>query len=179
MADNFINIVFTWPTQIDGEATIIEQLLDNGTDYVHLRRPDASEADMRRLIESISSRYRNKLKLHSHFHLVSEYGLAGVHLNSRNPNPPIFSTLLSCSFHNLNEISNALQYQYVTLSPIYPSISKPGYTSNLSPAFLKGKITAPNVIALGGITIDKFPELKAAGFAGAARLGDVWQKYLD
>jgi thiamine-phosphate pyrophosphorylase len=66
---------------------------------------------------------------------------------------------------------------YVTLSPIYNSISKPGYNSSfdLFDAQLLSALKRQKVIALGGVTPDKFQQLHDAGFAGAALLGYVWR----
>lgn len=61
---------------------------------------------------------------------------------------------------------------YITLSPVFDSISKPGYTSvEFGP--LPSGVT---VIGLGGVTTDRAVQLKARGFAGAAMLGAIpWQ----
>ena len=91
----------------------------------------------------------------------------------------LFSTQLSCSCHSLAELECAPRFRYVTLSPVYPSISKPGYDPQPFAGFLKGKMPAPNVIALGGVTPETYPELREAGFAGAARLGDVWKPFVN
>lgn len=178
MAADFLEIVITWPRPLDGESEHICRLLDGGTDFVHLRRPEAGEEEMRRLVESIRKDLRSRLILHSHFRLIKEYGLGGAHLNGRWPDAPQFPTQISRSCHSLAELGCAQKFRYVTLSPVYTSISKPGYGPKPFSDFLKGKITAPNVIALGGVTPKRYPELREAGFAGAARLGDVWKPYI-
>lgn len=179
MAADFLEIVITWPVSLPGESEHICRLLDGGIDFVHLRRPDAVEEEMRRLVESIREDFHSRLILHSHFRLIKEYGLGGAHLNGRWPDAPGFSTQLSCSCHSLAELACAPRFRYVTLSPVYPSISKPGYDPQPFAGFLKGKMPAPNVIALGGVTPETYPELREAGFAGAARLGDVWKPFVN
>lgn len=95
------------------------------------------------------------------------------------------------------------EVDYALLSPIYPSISKPGYgassrqgaasssSSSADPSIGGGAGGSPTfdpdtlagalatarcpVLALGGVTPDKFEELAERGFAGAALLGAVWQ----
>lgn len=178
MAADFLEIVITWPDPLPGEAEHICRLLDGGTHFVHLRRPDAGEEEMRRLIESIRKDLHPRLILHSHFRLIEEYGLGGAHLNGRWPDAPKFHTELSRSCHSLAELACAPRFRYVTLSPVFPSISKPGYGPKGFSPFLKGKIPALNVIALGGVTPERYPELRQAGFAGAARLGDVWKPFV-
>lgn len=66
---------------------------------------------------------------------------------------------------------------YAFLSPIYNSISKQGYSAaQFSDEDLRAAIKSCGcpVIALGGITVDKLPELHELGFAGVAVIGSVW-----
>ncbi len=65
------------------------------------------------------------------------------------------------------------------LSPVFDSISKPGYGSRFSTEELreaagKGLINA-KVYALGGVDPSRFAELEALGFGGVALLGAAWQ----
>ena len=65
-------------------------------------------------------------------------------------------------------------------SPIYDSISKEGYLQHAAfsdRGTLADGISASRhpVLALGGVTPDKFSELAEWGFSGAALLGAVWQ----
>ncbi|MDD6553810.1 MAG: thiamine phosphate synthase [Prevotellaceae bacterium] len=91
--------------------------------------------------------------------------------------PNEFSISFSC--HSLEEVA---QYKnrcdYVFLSPIYDSISKQGYHSaftrdDLLRARDKG-IIDEKVIALGGVSEEKIPEIQRLGFGGYAMLGAVW-----
>ena len=61
---------------------------------------------------------------------------------------------------------------YVTLSPIFPSASKPGYGPALGTNILgeAAKLGIP-VLALGGVTADKAAACRAAGAAGIAVMG--------
>ena len=60
---------------------------------------------------------------------------------------------------------------------MYDSISKQGYASGFNLDELKGRLVGRNVIALGGVTPDKFLELQVAGFVGAAMLGCLEEYY--
>lgn len=161
------------------ESTQIVRLLDGQIDRVHLRKPKATEDEIRRLIEHIPSSYYRFLSLHDHFSLVSEYGLGGVHLNSRHPEAPTsFDGFLSRSCHQVNEMMACADYDYYFLSPIFDSISKQGYSSGFTEHQLRhlGDIGVINhrVVALGGVTPERFPYLESIGFGGAALLGYVW-----
>lgn len=168
-------IVFTAPEATEGEARRITMMLVCGhADIVHLRKPGYSRRQMRDLLLEIPGELHPQLRLHDHFDLLDEFpGVGGVHLNSRNPEAPAQARCVSRSCHTLEELKGAEGYDYVTLSPIYDSISKPGYRSAFDTERLRGAIGRGRVIALGGVTPDRFAELRDMGFAGAALLGYI------
>lgn len=170
-----MKVAITWPEVFVGEGKEIVRLLDNGYDRVHIRKPGASISETAALIESVPEAYRSRLSLHDHFALAEAYGLGGVHLNSRNPETPFgWRGLVSKSFHSLCEIGSS-EYDYAFLSPIFPSISKPGYETIWNEKELREKVD-DKIIALGGVTFDKVPWIESVGFGGYAMLGDLWRK---
>lgn len=101
-------------------------------------------------------------------------GGAGVHLAASDPwwpgpRPP----LVGRSCHTRDEVAAAARAgcDYATLSPVYPSPSKPGYGPPLGPDALAGH-SLP-VFALGGVTAERAGECAAAGAAGVAVMGAV------
>lgn len=172
-------VVITEEGFAKGEAAAVRQLLDQGADRVHLRKPGAAEADVRRLIESLPEEYYPRLTLHDRLPLAAEYGIGGVHLNSRNPEVPDgFDGLVSRSCHSLEEVAAHSREDYVFLSPIFDSISKSGYRSAFTREQLRVAaeegIVGPRVAALGGVRPEHLPLLREWGFGGAALLGCVW-----
>ena len=172
--DKFLIIVITSDKAVDDEAKKIETLLRNGVDIVHLRKPDWSLREVRDLIESIDYRCRNRIRLHGHFELLNEMNLGGAHLNHRNPVAPATAKAVSRSCHSIDELERTAGFDYVTLSPIFDSISKSGYTSRFDPGCLRKDIAGRRVIALGGVTADSILPLYEKGFIGAALLGYIW-----
>ncbi len=193
-------IVITRPDFFEGEAEKIAQLLQSGrADLVHIRKPQqpSSLADsarglelaelarlerLERLIQALPARLYGRLVLHDGHQLAIKYGLRGVHLNSRNPEPPAgWNGAVSISCHTLSELSECRRkpYAYMSLSPIFDSISKRGYRSAFSAdeiaAAHKVGLIDERVMALGGITFDKITEIKEMGFGGAMILGDAWK----
>lgn len=176
----FLIIVFTLPEFINNESKIIENLLKSGVDYVHIRKPGCREEELAVLIESISPEYRKQLKLHDHFSLAVKYQLGGIQINSRNSENTASWLSVSKSCHTLTEVEEIDdKYDYVTLSPIFDSISKNGYKSNFKLEDMEGNIKNKNVIALGGVTLKDIPTLIKAGFHGAAMLGYVWKNHVN
>lgn len=131
------------------------------------------------LIEKIPDKYRPFISLHDHFELAVMYRLGGVHLNRRNTSLPSgWKGLVSRSCHSIEEIGQFAHLDYLTLSPIYDSISKPGYISRFSSSELK-RSYLNNVYALGGVTFSRLNELEALGFEGAAMLSEAWKKEME
>lgn len=153
------------------EHQMIAMILDAGWDYVHLRHPSASITDMRRLIQDIPQRYYRQLRLHGHFELLNEFNLGGIHLNHRCPKAPIlYNGAISRSCHSIEETMQYKEYDYVTLSPIFDSISKHGYKAAFSDSQLR-MLPDNRVVALGGITPERISQIKHYPFFGYAVLG--------
>ena len=175
-------IVITSPGFLQGEADFIDRLFGHGLDRLHLRKPGAEIGECRRLLDGISREWLPQIVVHDNFGLCREYGLGGVHLNGRNPMaPPNHEGSVSRSCHSLEEISRYKgECDYLTLSPIFNSISKQGYMAAFEPEQLaaardSGLIDC-RVMALGGVTLENIPRVKELGFGGVAILGDVWQR---
>ncbi len=170
-------IVITPESPFEGEAEQIKRALACGVYRLHLRHPKADESTMRSIIEGLTDDERQKIVLHDYYNLVSEYNLGGAHLNGRHPELASVCTSRSC--HSLEEVAASTQMRYCFLSPIFDSISKVGYASNFtSEILLQAKadgIINENVIALGGITVDKLDLVREYGFGGVAILGSAWK----
>lgn len=156
------------------ESCRICNLIDAGFDYVHIRKPALQKNEMQQFIESIPTRYYNRLKLHDHFDLADKYDLAGIHLNSRNRTAPIgFQKHVSKSCHSIEELRDIDRFEYVFLSPIFDSISKQGYKARFSKNELENSsnLISEKVMALGGVADKHIPYLQKIGFGGCALLG--------
>ncbi len=178
-----IRIALTRPDFFAGEAQRIASLLRGGMfDLVHLRKPEATEDDLCRLIGDIPEDCRGRLVLHDGHQLCARYGLHGIHLNRRHPVPPAGHTgSISRSCHTLDEVVRwKPACNYVLLSPVFDSISKADYHSGftedeLMAASRQGIIDC-KVIALGGVTEERMAQVLRWGFGGGAMLGAVWNE---
>lgn len=184
-------IVFTLPDVAADAITLVEEALKievflrGGVDYVHVRKPDSDDAVVA-LVKAVSPDLRRRLIIHSAFGQAVCLGVGGIHINSRNPETPELphGMRVGKSCHSLEEIytiANLGCYDYVTLSPIYDSISKPGYRSRfdlkddgLRKTLESSRSKGVKVYALGGVTPARYSELKEAGFSGACLTGAAW-----
>lgn len=170
--DNFLTIAITRPDFFNHEAEMINDILINRkADFVHLRKPYSSIYEIETLLSKIDHVNIPRIKIHDHFELLNIYPLGGAHLNSRNPRCDLPAKSLSKSIHSINEISQSEKFDYLFLSPIFDSISKTGYKAAFSLDSLSMKVRNKNIVALGGVTPQKFQLLKDMGFKGAAMLG--------
>lgn len=168
-------IAITHPYFFKGENKAICRLLDRGWWRVHIRKPDSDPEQVAELLIEIPEQYYKALSIHDHFNLAEEFTLGGIHINRRASHiPDNWHGLVSRSCHTLDEIARYSHLDYLTLSPIFDSISKPGYMSRFSLECLS-KIPLHNVFALGGVTHSRLAELSHAGFAGAAMLSGAWK----
>lgn len=176
-----MTIVITLPYFFDGEAEQIVQLLHSSVDLIHIRKTESKAEEVEKLIMSIPSEYYPRLVLHDHHDLAMKYHLHGVHLNGRNPQPPQgWEGSVSKSCHSLEEVKEWKEKcDYVSLSPIFDSISKQGYHAAFSPTEIEEAsrqgIIDKKVLALGGVTFNKIDDVLRMGFGGGMILGDAWK----
>ncbi len=178
----FTTIIITQPCFIEKEGERITDYLRKGKcDFVHIRKPEARRVDIETLLRVIPVDLHHRLSLHEHFELASTYRIHGLHVNSRSSSiPDNFRGNVSRSLHSLEEVERLKgKYSFVSLSPIFNSISKQGYLSAFTPEQLEtarvNGIIDEKVFALGGITFSILPKVKAMGFGGAMILGDAWK----
>ena len=178
-----MTIVITRPDFFTGEAERITTLLTSGkADLIHIRKPQSSQYEVEQLLCDLPAVLYPRLVLHDHHPLAIRYGLRGVHLNSRNPEPPAgWNGAVSISCHSFDELANCLRqpYTYMSLSPIFDSISKQGYRAAFTAEELERArregIIDRRVMALGGVTFDKLDAVRQMGFGGGMILGDAWR----
>ena len=163
----------------------VAAVLDGGARWISLREKDLSFAEraawLGRLV-ALARPHGAVVTVHEDIDAALEAGADGVHLPSR-ANPAVArerlgaNALIGVSAHSAEtvEVAAAEGADYVTLSPIFASPSKPGYGPVLGAAALAAatqRATRP-VIALGGVTAATAGECLAAGAAGVAVMGGI------
>lgn len=175
-------IVITNPIAISNEIKIIHSLFEEGLSFLHVRKPDFSEAEMESFLLEIGLEYRNRLVLHSHHHLAKKTAINQLHFSEKERNLISGKTLKPIEYHSTSvhniEVFNALKqvFEYAFLSPIFPSISKPNYTPKIN-HFERVKERTnydTKLVALGGITAENIQHALENGFDDVALLGTIW-----
>ena len=180
---SFKLIVISPPKTHRNEISILCNLFENGLQILHVRKHGLSRQELRNYIDKIPSKFHKRLVIHSHYSLLKEFNLKGIHLTERTRIKSIPSWFdpkkhtLSASFHSINSLERIQRkYDYVFLSPIFNSISKKKYKGAFTEADLKILLKKQrNVIALGGIEPGVLKKIQELKFAGAAALGFIWE----
>lgn len=176
-------MVITRPDFFEGESEAIRMLLDEGLEFLHIRKPVSTPEQVEQLLKQIPGKYYNRIVLHEHVDLALRYELRGFHVNRRTTeHVPYYKWEVSTSVHSLEELKKKKgSYEYLFLSPVFDSISKTGYHSAFTPGQLRQArehfVLDYGIIALGGVTADRVGMLRMLGFGGVAVLGDVWDHF--
>ena len=168
-----------------GLEDTVAAALDGGVRWVSLREKDLSFAERARLLTKLVERsrtYAATVTVHEDIDAALEAGADGVHLPSRGDPAAArrrlgASALIGVSTHSAETAAAAADTgaDYVTISPIFMSASKPGYGPVLGlPALasIAQRVRVP-VIALGGIDATTAGDCLAAGAAGIAAMGGL------
>jgi len=162
---------------------VAEAAFGGGCRWLSLREKDLAaasrEALLRRLV-AIGRRFGATVMVHEDVDAALAVGADGVHLPS-GVSPVVArrrlgaKALIGCSTHDARELDAAAGADYATLSPIFPSASKPGYGPALGIARLAATAAAARLplIALGGIDATNIASCIDAGAAGVAIMGGV------
>ncbi len=165
------------------EQTVLAQLFAAGLTSYHLRKPAWSRDQLAAWLRTVPAEFHSRIVLHTHHELAGDFSLASLH-DRDEPKPKsnlLGYSLRSRAVHDLSTLRASLDgYDRLLVSPVFPSISKPGYgpASDFSFADLRSVLTLPRrteVIALGGIDASRIVSCRDLGFDGVAVLGAIWQ----
>ena len=173
-------ILITLPRILKNEAEMLAALCGAGVSVIHIRKPEASEPEIEELLKTLQALGADMSRLTIHYNepLARRYGLGGVHLRIEELLAGAGEGLRrSCSAHGWTEAERAAtDADYVFLSPLFDSISKPGYRSAIDPAEAAERLRRRKgrIVALGGIRPANIARVRRIGFDGAAVLGAAW-----
>lgn len=166
--------------------TAVEASLEAGARLIQLREKQLPDNDLRRLaarLLSLAHEYGARLLINGRAELAAELGADGLHRPADGaPLDELREVvgdeeIIGVSTHTLAEAEDAARQgaDYVTLSPIFRTPSKPGYGPPLGLSQLEKVCRAVDlpVFALAGVTPERVEACREAGAHGAAVMGGV------
>ena len=163
---------------------LAEAAFDGGCRWFSLREKELPPAERRALLGALVALGRRRgatVTVHDDVDAAFHTGAGGVHLPSgsspETARARLSGALIGASAHSAEEATALLSAgaDYVTLSPVFLTASKPGYGPALGVDGLASVVAqAPGpVIALGGITADNAALCLSAGAHGIAVMGEI------
>ncbi len=164
---------------------VVQAALHGGCRWISLREKDLPAAErvaLLRALLALARPFGAAVMIHEDVEAAAAAGADGVHLpaggrpyTARQQLGP--GVLIGISTHSVAEAAAADKAgaDYATLSPIYPTDSKPGYGPPLGVNALTeaaASVTIP-ILALGGIDAERVAACRSAGAAGVAVMGTV------
>jgi thiamine-phosphate pyrophosphorylase len=159
-------------------------LFRGGCRWLSLREKDLEPEQRRALLERlilVAGQFDATVGVHDDFAAALACNIA-LHLSSASDTAAARRVLgpgrlLGKSCHIQADVAAAARdgADYVTLSPFFPTASKPTYRPSLDLTALSGIATEATlpVLALGGITSATLPELASSGVKGVAIMGEA------
>lgn len=159
-------------------------VLDGGCRWFSLREKDLPADERRRLLVvlvALGRRCGAVVTVHDDVEAAIAAGADGVHLPGGAGVAPVRArlpaALIGASAHSPTQAAAALRAgaDYVTLSPVFASASKPGYGPALGLDGLAQLVAEVRgaVVALGGVTSANAASCRRAGAAGVAVMGET------
>jgi thiamine-phosphate pyrophosphorylase len=163
--------------------TIATAVGRGGGRWLLLRDKDLAREERRDLalrLAKIAAEHGFALSISTDVELAAAVG-AGVHLQAAAAVAPArerlgSAAIIGVSAHGLDDVvtAAAAQADYVTLSPIFLTGSKPGYGPALGTGALRAAAESEiPVLALGGVTAATAGACLAAGARGVAVMGEI------
>ncbi len=161
------------------EPTVVAQLFAAGLNHYHLRKPAWGRSALATFLRAVPAEFHPRFVLHSHHELAAYFRVGGLHFcDADGPPSPLLRSRAAHDLRTLRIAANA--YDRILFSPVFASISKPGYEPDprIAPDELKAILAGSRrseVIALGGVDRSRLPICHDIGFDGVAVLGAIWQ----
>lgn len=168
-------VVLTDRTQLPAHRDLVSTIMlsaEAGLTHVVLRELDLSDAERTELAR----------RLASHVHVIAARGpmpgAHGVHLAASQPAPKKRVGLTGRSCHTTAEVRRAAEasVDYLTISPVAATRSKPGYGPALGTRGVRRAVENANgvpVYALGGVGVANAGDMRSAGAHGVAVMGEL------
>lgn len=169
-------------------AAWLERLLPLGVTTAQLRNKNLSGAELENEIQAaiaLGKKYNCRLFINDYWELAIRHGAYGVHLGQEDLDDADLNAIaaaglrLGISTHDYQELGRAKQCQpsYYALGPIYHTTSKEvGFAPQGLEKLREWRaMTDRQLVAIGGITLERALDVIAAGADGIAVITDITQ----
>jgi len=179
-------VVVSSPKNHPDEIAEVIKMFDLGLEYFHIRKPRMGKKQLAEYIKQFPMKYRERIVIHSYHGLASKLKLGGIHLSRKHRKRGKFYQLklsikqlvnrkmrVTRTFHKLTDVTNdRRKYAYTFLSPVFDSITHSTLSGGFSKRALLVMIPQAKqpVLAMGGVTSDRFEEIKELGVVPSFRL---------
>ena len=160
----------------------IREAVAAGLDLVQIREREIAGGALAELVSTAVALARGsatKIIVNDRTDVALACGADGVHL--RAASVPVAAArgiapagfLIGRSVHDASDAAGASGADYLIAGTVFPSVSKPGAEHLLGTEGLAGVVRAARqpVLAIGGVTLDRLPDVEASGAAGFAAIG--------
>ena len=166
-------------------VAIAEAFLAGGARVLQLREKGESSSDFLALADTLVPLVESAgglLVINDRADIALLSGAGGVHVGQddltvadvRRIVPP--STIVGLSTHDRMQVDRAITEQpsYIAVGPVFGTSTKEtGYTARGLDLVRYAAASGTPVVAIGGITLDRVPDLLAAGASGIAVISDL------
>ena len=160
----------------------LETAVSDGVDLIQVRERDLEDGALAALVDAVVSLVHgttSRVVVNDRLDVALACRADGVHLRGdsiRTPDARRIAPsgfLIGRSVHTVDEASAAGGADYLIAGTVYPSPSKAPSTTLLGADGLRAIVRAAQapVLAIGGVTVQRFDEIAAAGAAGVAGIG--------
>jgi len=166
-------------------ADILAAAFAAGCRWASLREKDLTvpeQVELARSLLPIARKWNARLTVHGGVSIAVAAGTDCVHLAAGGDVTGARTllgrgALVGISIHGIAEARSLdpTLVDYAIAGPVFETASKPGYGPALGPAGIRAIAAAARVpiIAIGGVTAERVPDIVAAGAAGVAVMGSV------
>lgn len=163
-------------------------LVDAGVELIQYRAKNLSSRKYfetcSNLAEALATR-RARFIVNDRPDIAAMVGAGGVHVGQEDLQPEDARRIcgtgrwVGVSTHNLEQVravANA-PVDYIAIGPVFPTATKKNSDPVVGPALIREarKLTRKPIVAIGGITLDRAPEVFAAGANSVAVIRDILQ----
>ena len=160
----------------------LENAVQRGVDFIQVRERDLEGGQLAALVEAALALARgtsSRIVVNDRLDVALACGADGVHLRADSiPTPDArrivpAGFLIGRSVHAPGEASAAEGCDYLIAGTVFPSQSKAAGAAVLGIEGLRAIVRASRapVLAIGGVTADRFDDVAEAGAAGVAGIG--------